>query len=276
MRRFELGRRDPSRRLPWLTSAALHVTLAVLAITVAWQAPFRPRRGQQPEVREWVVLPPVDGPRPGPSAAAASSARRLMIVPAPLPTSREPLDVPLRTPTGLARAGGPLVVGPQLGDGRAWAPPRPALPADAAEALYGGDTATRDTRAARRLYAMLDSLNQVIDAEQMARRRPAWGTDVGGIPFRLDSQYINIAGIKIPTMALAMLGNLLPPGNYDETRHARQFEEMRQDLLRAALRTETFRDFQKYVRELRARSQAERDSSRARVTPPPDTTRVIP
>jgi hypothetical protein len=256
-----------------LTSAALHVTLAVLAITVAWQAPFRPRPGQQPEVREWVVLPPMDGPRSGRSAAAASSARRLAIVSAPVPAP--PVDVPLRAPTGLTRAGGPLVVGPQLGDGRAWASPRAALPAAAAEALYGSDTTAPDARATRRLYAMLDSLNQVIDADRQARRRPTWGADVAGIPFRLDSQFVTIAGIKIPTMALAMLGNLLPQGNYNEALRARQFEDMRQDLLRAALRTETFRDFQKYVKELRERNQAERDADRARQAPP-DTTRVIP
>jgi len=45
--------------------------------------------------------------------------------------------------------------------------------------------------------------------------------------------------------------------------------------VRAAARTETFRDFQRYVKELRARKQAERDAERRRTTPP-DTTGVIP
>jgi hypothetical protein len=275
LRRFELGRRDGQRRFSWLTSFVLHAALAVLAVTVAWQAPFRPRQVQKPEVRDWVVLPPVDGPRPVRPSAAASTNRRIVIASEPLPPP-EPLDVPLRTPTTLTRAGGPLVSGPQLGDGRAWVSPRPALAADVAEALYGsGDTALANARVNARLHAMLDTLNRFIDAEQRARRRPTWGTTVGGIPFGLDSQFINIAGIKIPTMALALLGNLLPPGNYEGALRAREFEDMRQDLLRAAQRTETFRDFQKYVRELRARKQAERDADRARQTPP-DTTRVIP
>lgn len=278
MRRFELGRPETPRRAPWLTSAVLHVTLAVLAITVAWQAPFRSRRARPPEVREWVVLPPYIGPRTA-RPAPGSTARRLAI--APLPAA-QPIDVPLRAPRGLTRAGGPIVMGPQLGDGRAWVEPRPALPADVADALYGGgDTTMRDAQVMQRLRAMLDSLNRMIDEDQRARRRPTWGTDVAGIPFGLDSQFINIAGLKIPTMALAMLGNLLPPGNYNESLRSRYFEDMRQDMLRAAQRTETFRDFQRYVKELRARKQAERDADRARKTPPPpapppDTTRVIP
>src|SRR6185503_10007959 len=113
-----------------------------------------------------------------------------------------------------SHADGPLVPGPQVGDGMAWVSPRPALPADVAERLYG-DSAGQDSVARYRLHAMLDSLNQIMSREQIARQRPTWSTEVAGIPFGIDSQYINIAGIKIPTMALALLGNMLPPGNYD-------------------------------------------------------------
>lgn len=274
MRQFELGRPESPRRFPWLTSLVLHGTLAVLAVTVAWQAPFRPRRVEKPDVREWIVLPPVDGPRPARPTAMVQTNRQLVIVPQTLPKP-EPVDVPLRAPTTLSRAGGPLIAGPALGDGRAWVTPRPALDAAVAEALYGNGDSLAQVRVEQRLHAMLDTLNRFIDQEQRARRRPTWSTTVGGIPFGLDSQFINIAGVKIPTMALALLGNLLPPGNYEGSLRAREFEDMRQDLLRAAQRTETFRDFRKYVAELRARKQLERDSVLARQTPP-DTTRVIP
>ena len=274
MRQFELGRPESPKRFPWLTSVLLHGTLAVLAVTVAWQAPFRPRRSARPEVREWIVLPPVDGPRPVRPTTIVSTNRQLVIVPQE-PLKPEPVDVPLRAPTTLSRASGPIVAGPALGDGRTWVSPRPALAAEVAEALYGNGDSLANARVEGRLHAMLDTLNQFIDQEQRARRRPTWNTTIGGIPFGLDSQFINIAGIKIPTMALALLGNLLPPGNYEGSLRAREFEDMRQDLLRAAQRTETFRDFRKYVQELRARKQLERDSVRARQTPP-DTTRVIP
>lgn len=275
MRRFELGQREPGqRRTSWLTSAVLHVVLAVLAVTVAWQAPLRLGGSDRPEVQEWVVLPPAADPNARPPAGAARS-RRVVIVAAPLPAA--PLEVPLRPPSRFGPVGAPFSAGPQLGDGRVWVTPRPALPADLAEVVYHSDTAGRDERVASRLAAMLDSVNLLIDAEQRARRRPTWGTEVAGVPFALDSQYITIAGIKIPTTTLAMLGNMLPPGNYEGSLRARAFETMRQDLLQAAARTTTFKDFQRYVRELRERKQAERDAARARPVPPDTTTTpVIP
>jgi hypothetical protein len=75
-------------------------------------------------------------------------------------------------------------------------------------------------------------------------------------------------------MALALLGNLLPQGNYDEGLRARQLQDMREDLLRAADRAQSFQDFKRYVRELRERKQAERDAERRRRAQ--DTTTVIP
>jgi len=80
--------------------------------------------------------------------------------------------------------------------------------------------------------------------------------------FGIDSQFIHVAGIKIPTAALALLPISLPQGNYDEQRRARQLDEMREDLMQAARRTETLRLFKQYVRDLRARKQAERDAER--------------
>jgi len=89
-----------------------------------------------------------------------------------------------------------------------------------------------------------------------------------------------VAGIKIPTAALALLPISLPQGNYDEQRRARQLDEMREDLMQAARRTETLRLFKQYVRDLRARKQAERDAARrARgdtTEAKGDTVRVVP
>src|SRR5205809_7909751 len=105
---------------------------------------------------------------------------------------------------------------------------------------------------------MMDSLNVIIDQEQRARRTPTWTTEVAGKVFGIDSQYIHVAGIKIPTAALALLPISLPQGNYDEQLRARQLDEMRQDLMQAAPRTETLRVVKQCVRELRARKPAAR------------------
>jgi hypothetical protein len=170
---------------------------------------------------------------------------------------------------------GRLAPAPQVGDGRLWVSPRPPLPAPVAEALYG-DTTERRTAAVERLRAMVDSLNQVLDVMQRERQRPSWtvGGEGGTPKFGIDSQYIHVAGIKIPTMALALLGNLLPQGNFDESMRARQLNDMRADLLRAADRAQSFQDFRRYVRELRERKQAERDAEQRRRDQ--DTTRVVP
>jgi hypothetical protein len=122
---------------------------------------------------------------------------------------------------------------------------------------------------------MVDSLNALLDEEQRARRLPAWTVGGGEAPtWGIDSQWIYLGDIKIPTPVLALIGGLLPAGNYDESVRSRQLAEMRQDLLQSAWRAQTFRDFQRYVRETRERRQKERDEERRRAKP--DTTGVIP
>src|SRR2546426_8860158 len=105
---------------------------------------------------------------------------------------------------------------------------------------------------------MVDSLNVVIDQDQRSRQRPVWTTDVAGKVFGIDSQFIHVAGIKIPTAALALLPITLPQGNYDEQRRGRQLDEMRGGLMQAAPRTQSPRRFKQDVRGLRGRRQAER------------------
>lgn len=187
------------------------------------------------------------------------------------PLEPPPTAAPAR-PATEAGGMGPLFYGPLPGDGRLWVNPRPALPAAVADVLYG-DQAQRDSVAIGRLRAMVDSLNQALDAEQREQRRPAWVTEVAGTKFGIDSQFIHVAGIKIPTTALALLGNLLPAGNYDEAMRAKQLQGMREDILQAARRTQTLQEFRRYVKELRARKQAERDAEQRTKG---DTTKAIP
>ncbi len=164
---------------------------------------------------------------------------------------------------------------PRVGDGLAWVPPRPALPAEVADALYGTHD-HQDSVAVQRLRAMVDSLNEILTEEQRERRKPVWTTTVAGTTFGIDSQYIHVAGIKIPTAALALLPIRLPEGNYGEQLRARQLQEMREDLLRSAARAETYQDFKRYVRELRARRQEARDAEQRQRGEKPDTVKVIP
>lgn len=187
--------------------------------------------------------------RPAPPAPVAAPAPRL---PAPRPALAvaETTSGPPREARGL-----PL---PQLGGGVLWLAPRPALPGEVADVMYN-DTLTRDRPVVARLKAMVDSLNVILDQERAETRKPSWTTEIAGKEFGIDSQYIHVAGIAIPTAALALLPIRLPEGNYGEYLRARQLEAMRQDLLYSAMRTQTLADFRKYVHELRARKQAEHD-----------------
>ncbi|HEY6093127.1 MAG TPA: hypothetical protein VIV83_14120 [Gemmatimonadales bacterium] len=260
----------------------MHVLAVVLFFTVQWAAPWRKAT--------YVVLPPTEyGDSlvfvPGGRHAAAKRPTVIAVHPEPEPApppaepappvaAPSPPDTAAPIPAYNPNAtGAPLA--PQMGDGRLWVSPRPGLPAAVAEQLYG-DTVQRRTVAIDRLRVMVDSLNQVLDQVQRERQRPAWV--VGGTKDKpewgIDSAYIHVAGIKIPTMALALLGNLLPQGNFDEDMRARQLNDMRSDLLRAADRAQTFAQFRRYVRELRERKQAERDAEERRRAQ--DTVKAVP
>src|SRR5437016_1411809 len=242
-----------------------HVTIIVLAFSGSWRIDrpqglitiIPPSPPQPPE------LPPFGGTRRG---VGPSGGLGRPVPNAGAPDTTRPIPAPVGRPdTTLAaspRAEGPHIVSPpQVGDGRLWVSPRPALPTEVADVLYEPQE-SRDTTVVHRLRAMVDSLNVVIDQDQRSRQRPVWTTDVAGKVFGIDSQFIHVAGIKIPTAALALLPITLPQGNYDEQRRARQLDEMREDLMQAARRTETLRLFKQYVRDLRARKQAERDAAR--------------
>jgi hypothetical protein len=239
--------------------------IVALALSGSWRID-RPQRfitiipPLAPQQRE---LPPFGGTRRG---IGPSGGMGRPIPNAAVPDTTPPIPAPVGKPdttlaTSTVAVGPHIVTPPQVGDGRLWVLPRPALPSDVAEALYEPQE-NRDTTVVRRLRAMVDSLNVYIDQEQRARQRPVWTTDVAGKVFGIDSQFIHVAGIKIPTAALALLPISLPQGNYDEQMRARQLDEMRQDLMQAARRTETLQLFKQYVREIRARKQAERDAAR--------------
>jgi len=268
----------------WLVTAAIHVIAVILFFTVNWQAPWRKAT--------YVVLEPRDfGDTlifvPGTREARAKgptiqTTRREPPPPAAAPTPPPAAPTPdtgLTLPAYDPNANRVVPV-PQVGDGRLWVSPRPGLPAAVADALYG-DTTGRSTAAIGRLKAMVDTLNQVLDQEQREHRRPSW--TVGGTPDKprwgIDSAYIHIAGVKIPTGALALLGLLgkaLPQGgfNFDESMRERQLQYMREDILQAAARAQTLQQFRRYVRELRERKQAERDAEERRRAQ--DTVKAVP
>lgn len=286
----------------WLITAALHVIAVVLFFTLPLQAPWRQstRAARESEqIGDTLVFflgsrelrakgPTIQSTRrdsaqrstlPPAVAAAAAPPPPAQPLPEPPPPAPVVAAAPPRDTASALPAFDPSAIrgvfAPQVGDGRLWVSPRPGLPMAVADALYG-DTTGRDQKAIARLKAMVDSLNQVLDQIQRENRRPSWV--VGGTPDKptwgIDSQFIHIAGIKIPTPALALLGQFLPQGNYDEGLRARQLQYMREDLMQAAARAQSFQQFRSYVRELRERKQAEREAEERRRAQ--DTVKAVP
>src|SRR3989442_4087427 len=209
------------RRLTWVVSAVAHVTIIVLAFSGSWRIDrpqglitiIPPSPPQPPE------LPPFGGTRRG---VGPSGGLGRPVPNAGAPDTTRPIPAPVGRPDSTLAASPPaegphIVSPPQVGDGRLWVSPRPALPTECADVLYEPQE-SRDTTVVHRLRAMVDSLNVVIDQDQRSRQRPVWTTDVAGKVFGIDSQFIHVAGIKIPTAALALLPITLPQGNYDEQR----------------------------------------------------------
>ena len=268
MQPFEL-RPGPRPRSAWLVSAAAHVAAVALLVGLYWRTPARPT--------QFIAVGPVEPQMPVYGGSTVRASRRGGHGrPAPLvpPSAPSPAPVGVRdtTPAKQPAAVGPtfFIQPPTGGDPRIWVSPLPAIPADVADAAYG-DPDARDSVAVRRLRAMVDTLNQVMVAAQQAGKPPSWTTDVAGKKFGIDQQFIYLAGIKIPTQVLALLGNSLPQGNYGEAMRERQIDYMRQDIMQAARRAENLEQFRRYVKEIRQRNQDARDFERRQRG---DTTRV--
>jgi len=241
--------------------------LAALGVAVILRIELRRPPVQYVQIAPEPEQPPYAGVRAGRGAVNRLGRGRAKRQPPPVPVVEQLPDtvasVPPAAPTPPAPPRPGLILTPGMGDGRLWVDPRPALPEYVADAIYN-DHAPRDSMIVMRLRAMVDSLNVILDSEQRAHRPPSWvARGANGKPvWGLDPSGLYIAGIKIPAPALALLGSLLPPGNYDEAVRQRHLADMRADLMQAATRAENLEQFRRYVRELRSRKQAERDAER--------------
>ena len=95
-----------------------------------------------------------------------------------------------------------------------------------------------------------------------APKAQSWTDTINGKPWGMDGQWIYLGDIKIPTAILALLP--LPSGNYDQAQQAKSLQYMRDDILQAAQHAQNNADFQRYLKEERARHDAERAAEQAR------------
>lgn len=225
-------------------------------------------------------LPALDGAGPG----AGTRARRRAGVPGPAgrrdaagpPAAVVPPDPdpdpglapasPDAAPAPEAAGGGRLP--PALATGQLWVRPLPAAPRELARRLKRTNEELADSVVTAAVQAFLDSVAHEPGAADIAL--PDWTTEIGGRKFGIDDRYIYVAGLKIPSVLLALLP-LPGGGNYDQNRAYNHLMDIRRDIYQAAARADNAAEFKRYVKEIRERKEQERRFREAQRTPPDST-----
>jgi hypothetical protein len=96
---------------------------------------------------------------------------------------------------------------------------------------------------------------------------PSWTTDVAGKKFGLDSKWVYVAGLKIPTAVLALLP-LPKSGSLDRQKAWQHMMDIRADIQQSARRAANSEDVKQAIKDIRRRKEEEEAYRRNRETPP--------
>ncbi|HET9274880.1 MAG TPA: hypothetical protein VFN96_02290 [Gemmatimonadales bacterium] len=286
-----MSRPRPEFRLPhrrrWSWWAiAISVAVNAFVFSIRWQ-PWLPPTRLPPSVV--ILLPPgsegervVDMPWREPGGAAdrgrgAGITPRLEPVPAPAPetpVTPEQVDEPAPAAPEPADTGArpaaprdpePYRLGPQAGEGKLWVRPLPAPPRDIARALAPSHVELVDSAVSAIVQEYIDS---VLNAPSPSGKPPSWTTQIAGKTFGLDSRYIYLGGLKIPSAILALLP--IKTGNNVDLTAARRLAAIREDLQYAAQRAQTMDDFKRAIREVREERERQKELERNQRLKPPE------
>lgn len=160
---------------------------------------------------------------------------------------------------------GPGRVGPALGEGKLWVRPLPLPPQDLARAVTRTRAAIADSVVTAIVQAYLDS---VIATGPVNAAPPSWTTRIGEQQVGIDSRWIYLGPIKIPTALLALIMPSIGSAETSDFTKFRLLQQMREDVQIAARRSQTITDFKRAIRELRAQREQEREFARNQRTAP--------
>jgi hypothetical protein len=214
-------------------------------------------------------LAPGGAAREGRSAGV--TARPAIDAPAPEPERTEPAPVPVEVPTEVppaqpadtprTRISPPpptARIGPSLGEGKLWVRPLPAPPRDIARELTRSHVDLVDSAVAAIVQMYIDSMLTAPSAAGAGL--PSWTTQIAGKTFGIDSKYIYLGSLRIPSAILALLP--IKGGTTMEYSQASRLSMIREDLQRASARAQTMEDFKRAIRELRAERERIRELER--------------
>jgi hypothetical protein len=254
------------------SSIALHLLLLVLLL-------FRAHVPQMVPAEEQVRLTQLPPMIAGATAArtAARQPRQASAPSQPATPGRaiSPPQVAAESGSGRPSRGEPAAqaegeqgryerIGPAQATGKVWVPPLPLPPRELATRLTRSHSELADSAVTAIIQSFLDSI--ATDPTTRAARPPDWTTTLGGAKFGLDSKWIYVAGLKIPTALLGLLP--MPAGGNDQQAFDRSADLYR-DLRQAAQRAQNVAEFKQAIKDIRERKEAERQFQKNQRTPPP-------
>lgn len=277
-RRPELWLPRPRRWSTWAIAASVFVHALLFLVKIGAYLP--PSR--LPPAQIYLVPPGAEGERafdmkfqePGGAArkgrAAGITARPELEAPAPEPERIEapPVEAPPAPPpvqpadtpsTPARRSPGRTVrIGPALGEGKLWIRPLPAPPRELARELTRNHFELVDSAVSAIVQAYIDSVLSAPAAPGAAA--PSWTTQIFGKTFGIDSKFIYLGGLRIPSAVLALLP--IKGGTTMEYSQANRLSLIREDLQRASARAQTMEEFKRAIRELRAERERQKEIER--------------
>lgn len=112
-----------------------------------------------------------------------------------------------------------------------------------------------------------DYLDRLAAEEPAPMTPPSWTTQLGGKTVGVDSKWIYLGPIRVPTFLLALIP-LNVQANPTQADMNRRLNAMREDLYIAARRSANYADFKAAVGRLRDETQRRRDFDKAQRTAP--------
>jgi hypothetical protein len=224
----------PAGRSDWFQVGQLDRIVSPPIVLSDWAPPSRPapahRTGPAVSRRTIPEEHPaaVDAPQSGPAPVAAE-----------LPTA----DAPVNSP--------PLPIERQAGESRLWVRPLTPEQLSALHRLRLNSAGLADSAIRAMVQVYLDSM-----AAEAARQPgpPSWTGTIAGAKFGLDSRYVYVAGLRIPSILLA----LLPiPATGNQSHAFDRSGALSEDLKRAEVRAAIQDDFKAAVVELRTSTELE-------------------
>ena len=184
------------------------------------------------------------------------------------PGARQPGAIPDSLSIGIPGASGRIpgaimvgtrrYIGPTYGDGLLWEEPDVGIIGE------GEEWGAQESLLALEVAEML---SDILEDSLWAREEiPRWVTTIGGQEWGIDSQYIHLGPVKIPTVLAALLAfaDLPQMGNYELAQQEAWLADVRNQILTQAQRMDQMKAFKRGVKALEARKRKERDEERRR------------